>query len=138
MVLLEEICVTYKTPIPTIQVAPMVCVAWLKEETDMPVVVATDREGTVTEIEATDGLSLMRILKDDGGLDIAALCGGGCACATCHVHVAGDWLDRLPAMEAAEQEMLCEVEDRQPGSRLACQIRFSAVLNGLRLTLAPE
>lgn len=62
---------------------------------------------------------------------LIAECGGACACATCHVYVKGDWLERLPAMSATEQGMLEFVVDRRPNSRLSCQIKVTEALDGL-------
>jgi ferredoxin len=56
---------------------------------------AKDRKGKDHELEGRDGWSVMEILRD-GGLDIAAECGGACACATCHVYVTDGWYEKLP------------------------------------------
>jgi 2Fe-2S ferredoxin len=96
-----------------------------------------DREGQERELEALEGWRLMEIIRD-WGLPIKAECGGACACATCHVYVAQDWIDRLhPPMEE-ELERLDEAFDVRPNSRLACQILFSPELDGLEVVLAPE
>jgi 2Fe-2S ferredoxin len=67
---------------------------------------------------------------------VVAECGGACACATCHVYVDPEWQERLPAIEAMEDAMLDAVMDRQPGSRLSCQIELTAELDGLRVRVA--
>ena len=70
---------------------------------------------------------------------VAAICGGMCSCATCHVYVAEPWLDRLPPMQGDEKEILQELESYRPrGSRLSCQLPFEAPLAGLELEIAPE
>ncbi|WP_342363925.1 2Fe-2S iron-sulfur cluster-binding protein [Terrarubrum flagellatum] len=104
----------------------------------MPVIIATDRAGQVHEVNAETGVSLMENLKFKGSLDIAAICGGSCACATCHVYVAEDWLERLEPADGSEQELVSESLHHRPQSRLSCQIRVSDELDGLRVTLAPE
>ncbi|MCU4652107.1 2Fe-2S iron-sulfur cluster-binding protein [Roseibacterium sp. SDUM158016] len=105
----------------------------------MPTIHATDRTGVTREVEAETGLSLMENLRDKGGMDIAAICGGMASCATCHVHVDVDWMDRLPPAEPDEIELVefTEAYD-EARSRLSCQIRVTEDLDGLRLTLAPE
>ena len=79
----------------------------------------------------------MEIIRD-WGLPIKAECGGACACATCHVYVAPEWTDRLPAMHQDEQDMLDGAfEVHEERSRLSCQILMTEELDGLELTLAP-
>ena len=46
------------------------------------------------EIAAENGLTLMEIIRD-AGLDIEAACGGCCACATCHVYIDKEWIDKI-------------------------------------------
>ena len=77
-------------------------------------------------------------MKDAGVDEILALCGGFASCGTCHVHVAEDWLDRLPPMRSDEDELLGFSDWRLSNSRLACQIPFTEALDGIALTVAPE
>src|SRR5687768_5524041 len=97
-----------------------------------------DRDGVSHEVEAKAGLKVMEVLRElEYG--VAAICGGMCSCATCHVYVAEPWLDRLPPMQGDEKEILQELESFRPrGSRLSCQIPFEAPLAGLELEIAPE
>ncbi|QBY01257.1 2Fe-2S iron-sulfur cluster binding domain-containing protein [Rhodophyticola sp. CCM32] len=105
----------------------------------MPMIHATDRQGQTHDIMANEGASLMETLRDKGGLDIAAICGGMCACATCHVHVAPDWMDKLPEAEPDETELVeFSPAYEEARSRLSCQIPVTEALDGLTLTLAPE
>lgn len=104
----------------------------------MPTIIATDRDGAEHRIAADTDLSAMRNLKDEGGLDIMALCGGCCACATCHVYVDEAWVGQLPPAELEERELLQDSPNYRPGvSRLSCQIAVTDAMDGLRLTLAP-
>ena len=100
-------------------------------------IVATDRNGVEQIVEGRDGWSVMEILRD-AGLPIAAECGGACACATCHVYVTGDWLEKLPAKSDAETDMLDMALAVEPNSRLSCQITCSEELDGITVTVAPE
>jgi 2Fe-2S ferredoxin len=70
---------------------------------------------------------------------VEAICGGLCSCATCHVFIAADWIDRLPPRRYEERAMLVgsRLFDAER-SRLSCQIKVTAELEGLRLTVAPE
>lgn len=97
----------------------------------------TDRAGTHHTLEAIEGWRVMEVIRDHG-LPIKAECGGACACATCHVYVDADWLDRLEPPQDEEINMLDEAFDVQDNSRLSCQILVSPELDGLEVTLAPE
>jgi 2Fe-2S ferredoxin len=100
-------------------------------------IIAVDRKGETHTLEGRDGWSVMEILRD-AGLPIAAECGGACACATCHVYVAPDWYEKLPARSDAEIDMLDMALAVEPNSRLSCQITCSDALDGIQVTIAPE
>ncbi len=104
----------------------------------MPTVYVTTREGEQRVVEATSGRSLMENLREGGIDEILALCGGNCSCATCHVHVAQEWLEKLPAMSADEDDLLDSSDDRRSDSRLSCQIPVTDALDGLTVTVAAE
>ena len=56
-----------------------------------------------------------------------------CACATCHVHVEPEWVDKLQPMADLEDAMLNLTEGRDATSRLACQLEAAPELDGIRL-----
>ena len=86
---------------------------------------------TEHHVDAENGHSLMAIARRQGFSGILAECGGACSCATCHVHIAPEWMDRLPVMDDLEQDMLEFAEDVDEYSRLSCQIQISSRLEGL-------
>lgn len=96
----------------------------------------TDQDGVTHTLDAIEGWRVMEIIKDYG-LPIKAECGGACACATCHVYVAPEWLDRIYPMRDEEQDLLDTAPDVTDMSRLSCQIIMSEEFDGLALTLAP-
>ena len=100
-------------------------------------IIATDRKGEVHELEGRDGWTVMEILRD-GGLDVAAECGGACACATCQVYVTDGWFEKLPERSEAEVDMLDMAVGVEPNSRLSCQLVCSPELDGIKVTVAPE
>jgi 2Fe-2S ferredoxin len=104
----------------------------------MAKIVVTDRDGQQHEVEGRVGLKVMETLRElDYG--VLAICGGLCSCATCHVHVDGGWVDKLPPQEGDEKELLMELSHYDPArSRLSCQLEFTADLDGLALTIAPD
>ncbi len=97
-----------------------------------------DRDGKEHSIEAKPGLKLMEILRElDYG--VAAICGGLCSCATCHIFVDDSWVQRLPKQQSDESDLLRELSDFRPtSSRLSCQVDFTEALNGLKVTVAPD
>ena len=74
-------------------------------------------------------------IYDIPGID--ADCGGGMACATCHVYVKEEWLNKLNKAEDAEQDMIDMAFEPKKNSRLSCQIIVSDELDGLEVT-TPE
>jgi 2Fe-2S ferredoxin len=100
-------------------------------------IIATDRKGQVHELEGRDGWTVMEILRD-AGLDVAAECGGACACATCQVYVTDGWFEKLPERSEAEVDMLDMAVGVEPNSRLSCQLVCSPELDGIKVTVAPE
>ncbi|HVZ53819.1 MAG TPA: 2Fe-2S iron-sulfur cluster-binding protein [Pseudolabrys sp.] len=96
----------------------------------------TDHDGAEHELEALPGWRVMEIIRD-WELPIKAECGGACACATCHVYVGEDWLDRLPELSDDELDQLAILKDRRANSRLSCQVLMSEELDGIRVALAP-
>ena len=103
----------------------------------MGTITVEDREGRSHKLNADTGLKIMEIIRD-AGLDIEAACGGCCACATCHVYVDKDWIEKLPKIEGDEESMLDQTFHVTKESRLGCQIEYNDDFNGIRLTLAPE
>ncbi|HLG52647.1 MAG TPA: 2Fe-2S iron-sulfur cluster-binding protein [Steroidobacteraceae bacterium] len=104
----------------------------------MAEIIVTDRDGGEYRVAGRIGVSLMETLRDfDYG--VAAICGGMCSCATCHVYVGERWLDQLPPMQGDEKEILQELESYRPrGSRLSCQVPFEESLDGIQVAIAPE
>ena len=96
-----------------------------------------EHNGKEYEIDVANGLSVMEgaIQNDIPGID--ADCGGGMACATCHVYVKEDWFNKLPKKAEGEDDMLDQAYEPSPNSRLSCQITVSDELNGLTVHL-PE
>ena len=82
-------------------------------------------------IEIQNGLTVMEgaVQNDIPGID--ADCGGGMACATCHVYVKENWLDKLPKKEDGEEDMLDMAFEPKKNSRLSCQLIVSDELDGL-------
>lgn len=104
----------------------------------MPDITFIHPDGEAQGLEAPEGVSVMQAATGAGVRGIVAECGGSAMCATCHVYVDPAWAQRLPAPLANELEMLeCTADERRPESRLSCQIKLTADLQGLVVRL-PE
>lgn len=88
-------------------------------------------DGSSREVRAEPGLSLMEAARSNGVDGIDADCGGVCACATCHVYLDPAWASRVTPRAESEVDMLDMAEDVTEASRLACQIRLEAALDGI-------
>ncbi len=96
-----------------------------------------ENSGSSHTIEVANGLSVMEgaIQNDIPGID--ADCGGGMACATCHVYVKEEWFNKLSRKEDGEEDMLDMAYEPSKFSRLSCQLIVSDELEGLVVSL-PE
>lgn len=104
----------------------------------MVMVTYIEPNGTEQNIDVPEGWSLMQGAMSNGVDGIEGECGGSCACATCHCYVDDFLAGVLPPPSQGELDMLENVvAERRPNSRLACQIRASAALDGGVITL-PE
>lgn len=88
-------------------------------------------DGTRFELDAAEGSTVMENAVRNSVPGIEAECGGACACATCHVYVDDAWVATVGAPSPMEEDMLDFAVDVRPSSRLSCQIKVTAGLNGL-------
>ena len=96
------------------------------------------RNGSETVLDSKSGISVMEAIRDNGIDEMLALCGGCCACATCHVYVEGPAAATLPPVGADENDLLDSSEHRDANSRLSCQVPITAALDGMKVTIAQE
>ena len=100
----------------------------------MPKITYIDSSGNQKTIDVTNGLTVMEGAIQNNVPGIDADCGGGMACATCHVYVKEEWLNKLPKAEDGEQDMIDMAFEPKKNSRLSCQIIVSDELDGLIVT----
>ena len=101
----------------------------------MPKITYMENNGNSQTVEVSNGLSVMEgaVQNDIPGID--ADCGGGMACATCHVYINEEWWDKLQAKEDGEEDMLDMAFEPNKFSRLSCQIVVSNELDGLVVSI---
>ncbi len=97
-----------------------------------------EHTGTEHVVEVPNGLTVMEGARDNNIPGIEADCGGACACSTCHAYIAPEWVEKLPAKDEMEADMLDFAwEPDSSRSRLTCQIKVTDALDGLVVHL-PE
>ena len=96
-----------------------------------------EHDGTEHVVDSQTGVSLMQAAIDNLVPGIDADCGGECSCATCHVMVNENWLEKVGPPGEMEESMLDLNPERQENSRLSCQGEVSEELDGLKVTM-PE
>jgi 2Fe-2S ferredoxin len=99
----------------------------------MPTIVFEQSDGVRRQIEAPVGITLMEAARRSNVAGVVALCGGACACATCHVYVDPTWIGKLEPLEDMEEGMLETAWEPRSNSRLSCQIQITAKLDGLKV-----
>jgi len=90
-------------------------------------------DGETQVVEAEPGVTVMEAAKLNNVPGIEAECGGACACATCHIYVDTAWRDKTGSPAEMEEDMLDFAFDVREESRLCCQIKVTADLDGLVL-----
>ena len=100
----------------------------------MPKITYIDSTGELRTIDVEKGLTVMEGAVQNQIPGIDADCGGGMACATCHVYVKEEWLNKIPKVEDAEQDMIDMAFEPKKNSRLSCQLIVSDELDGLVVT----
>jgi 2Fe-2S ferredoxin len=101
----------------------------------MTKIIFVTHENQTHTVDVQNGLTVMEgaVQNDIPGID--ADCGGGMACATCHVYVNEEWFDKLPPKEDGEEDMLDMAFEPKKNSRLSCQITISDDLDGLTVNI---
>ena len=103
----------------------------------MSVITFVSHDGDKHEAPLEEGHSLMQVAINNAVPGIDGDCGGEAACGTCHVIVDPQWSEQVGLSGPEEEEMLAMNPERQPTSRLSCQMAASAAWDGLIVEL-PE
>lgn len=96
-----------------------------------------DPRGKAIAAVGEPGDNLLRI-GQAAGLPLEGTCEGQMACSTCHVIVAAEWFDRLPAAAEEEEDMLDFAAGARRTSRLSCQIELTPEMDGLTVSVPGE
>ena len=96
-----------------------------------------ENNGKSHTVEVAEGLTVMEGAVQNNIPGIDADCGGGMACATCHVYVKDEWFDKINKKSEGEDDMIDQAYEPKKSSRLSCQIQVSQEIDGLEVHL-PE
>ena len=104
----------------------------------MPKVTLINPDNTRTELEVAVGDSVMRAATAAGLDGIVGDCGGGLSCSTCHVVIVDDaYFTKAPEISPTEDQMLdFTAMEREPNSRLSCQLVMTDEMDGLVVRVA--
>ena len=96
-----------------------------------------ENNGKSHSVDVADGLTVMEGAVQNNIPGIDDDCGGGMACATCHVYVKDEWFDKINKKSEGEDDMIDQAYEPKKSSRLSCQIQVSPEIDGLEVHL-PE
>ena len=94
-----------------------------------------ENNGKSHSVDVADGLTVMEGAVQNNIPGIDADCGGGMACATCHVYVKDEWFDKINKKSEGEDDMIDQAYEPKKSSRLSCQIQVSPEIDGLEVHL---
>ena len=94
-----------------------------------------EHNGTPHTVDVENGLTVMEGALHNNVPGIDADCGGGMACATCHVYVKDEWFDKINKKSEGEDDMIDQAYEPKKSSRLSCQIQVSPEIDGLEVHL---
>ena len=103
----------------------------------MPTVFFVHPDGRTEAHAVANGATVMDCAVDNGVAGIHAQCGGGCTCSTCHAVVDARWFGAVGGPQGDERDILEYLPERQPRSRLTCQIVMRDCLDGLVVHVPP-
>ena len=94
-----------------------------------------ENNGKSHSVDVAEGLTVMEGAVQNNIPGIDADCGGGMACATCHVYVKDEWFDKINKKSEGEDDMIDQAYEPKKSSRLSCQIQVSPEIDGLEVHL---
>jgi ferredoxin len=104
---------------------------------DMVRVIFVTADGRRVEAEGDSGERLLEV-GQNAGMPLEGTCEGQMACSTCHVIVDPAWFGQLDPAVDDEEDMLDLAAGVTRTSRLSCQIRLDAALNGIEVRIPGE
>ena len=98
-----------------------------------------DRDGKKTSIDIEEGKTIRDAIEEKLSPDNYGVCGGSCACWTCHVYFVASEFEKLKPAEEEETGTLKEMAIKPTSySRLGCQVKLNKEYNNITVTIAPD
>jgi ferredoxin len=99
-------------------------------------IIFSDNDGNEQELSCRAGTTILEIAREHD-LPLEAECEGMLSCSTCHVVVDEKYFPKLPSIGRDESDLLATARNPTCTSRLGCQVRIDASLEGMRISM-PE
>lgn len=99
----------------------------------MPNIIFIQPDNSEQHIDVSCGTSVKDGAVDNSIAGIDANCEGNCVCATCHVYVDSEWVNKIAGAEEDETDVLDSASNVQDNSRLCCQIVVTEAMDGLKV-----
>ena len=98
-----------------------------------------DRDGKKTSIDIEEGKTIRDAIEEKLSPDNYGVCGGSCACGTCHVYFVASEFEKLKPAEEEETGTLKEMAIKPTSySRLGCQVKLNKECDNITVTIAPD
>lgn len=97
----------------------------------------TTEDGTKLDFECpcNSEHSLMNAIRDVAKLNMMGMCDGCLECGTCHAVLSEKWFKKVPPPSSKEQDLLDQLDDVQPTSRLCCQVKMIEEIDGIEVLM---
>lgn len=97
----------------------------------------TTEDGTKVGFECpcNSDHSLMNAIRDIAKLGMMGMCDGCLECGTCHAVLSEEWFKKIPPPSSKEQDLIDQLPDAQPTSRLCCQIKMTEYTDGIEVSM---
>ena len=96
-------------------------------------IIFIEPDGIEKQVQAEVGLSLMVAAQDHDITGVDAICNGCCSCGTCHIELETTTLNHIPERYSGESQVLQNLAQANPQSRLACQVIVTDILENIRV-----
>ena len=98
-----------------------------------------DRQGKKTPIDIEEGTTIKDAIEEKLSPDNFGMCGGNCACGTCHIYLEPSNFEKMKEVGEDEKTILKELAiEPTKYSRLGCQIELKTEHNNITVTIAPD
>ena len=91
-------------------------------------------DGNTVTVDAKEGMTLLEVAEENN-IPVSSPCGGNLACGQCHVIIDEEYFSKTGEISEREQDVLDFVPYVTDTSRLACQVKITPELDGMKVTV---